>query len=112
MPAKAKETEVTPERTPSAVAVTPPKMSGRGKAPIHSPEVIQQIAEAAAKGWTTNNLTYNTQSAAQGALQTVKEAIVEQKLATATSDLAGRVWEAEEGKFVFAIGAKSVVQGK
>lgn len=100
------------ERKPHAVSMEPPKMEGRGKQAIHSPEVIKEIAEAAAAGWTGNGLTYKTKSAAQGALQTVKEAIVSAGFANETGDLAGRVWEQADGTFVFAVGAVSAVRSK
>lgn len=105
----------TPEPTPTervaqATAMEPPKMVGRGKVAIHTPEVIAAIAEGAAKGWTGNGLTYKTKHGAQGALQTVKDAIVAGGHANATSDLTGRVWEAEDGAFVFAVAAKAAVR--
>jgi hypothetical protein len=94
-----------------AVSVTPPKMEGRGKTAVHTPAVIEAIAKSAAKGWTSNNRSYNTRSAAQGALQTVKEAMVSGGFAKATSDLAGRVWQvSEDGDWVFAVGAKAAVR--
>lgn len=100
----------TAERTPTAQKMEPPKMLGRGKTAIHSPEVIAAIAKGAAKGWTGNGLTYKTKHGAQGACQTVKDAIVAQGHASATSDLTARVWEAEDGSFVFAIAAKAAVR--
>lgn len=98
------------ERKPQATSVEPPKMEGRGKTAIHSPEVIAEIAKGAAKGWTSNGLTYKTKHGAQGACQTVKEALVTQSHAKATSDLTARVWETEEGVFVFAVAAKAAVR--
>jgi len=96
--------------TPQAVSIEPPKMEGRGKQAIHSPEVIASIAEGASKGWTSNGLTYKTKHGAQGACQTVKEAIVAQKHAEATSDLTSRIWEQADHTFVFAIAAKAAVR--
>ena len=109
---KAPVHETVPHGSPAPVAtsVQPPKMAGRGKVRIHTDEVITAIAEGAAKGWTTNNLTYKTKSAAQGSLQGVKDDIVKAGYASATSDLAGRVWESEEGVWVWAVGAKSAVR--
>lgn len=100
----------TPE--PKAVSVTPPKMKGRGKTQIHGPEVIAAIASSAAKGWTSNGLEYKTKSGAQGACQTVKEAIVEAGHAGSTKDLTARVYslDGEAGPFVFAIAAKAAVR--
>lgn len=111
-PAPETATAQTNGRVPHAVRMEPPKMEGRGKTAIHSEEVIREIAEAAAEGWTSNGLTYKTKHGAQGALQTVKEAIVKQGFAANTSDLSGRVWESGPGQFVFAIGAKAAVRSQ
>lgn len=105
--AAGKKEETTP--TPQAQRVEPPKMEGRGKQATHTPEVIAGIAKSAAEGWTTNGLSYNTKSGAQGACQTVKLAIVAGKYANATSDLTSRIWE-DGGKWYFAIAAKSAVR--
>lgn len=102
----------TQARVAKAVRVDPPKFEGRGKTAVHSPEVIKEIAEAAAEGWTSNGLTYKTKHGAQGALQTVKEAIVKAGFAKETGDLAGRVWEAEPEVWVFALGAKAAVRSQ
>lgn len=113
MPAAKKDAQPEPQsngRSPQAVSMQPPKMEGRGKTAIHTPEVIKSIAEGAAQGWTSNGLTYKTKHGAQGACQTVKEALVAQGHAQATSDLTARVWESEEGVFVFAIAAKAAVR--
>lgn len=98
---------------PQATSVDPPKMSGRGKTQIHTPEVIAAIAAGAAKGWTSNGLEYKTKSGAQGACQTVKTAIVEAGHAGSTKDLTARVYApngSEDGPFVFAIAAKAAVR--
>lgn len=97
--------------TPQAVSLEPPKISGKGKTPIHTPEIIKAIAAAAGKGWTSNGLEYKTKSGAQGALQTVKEAIVAAGFAEETGHLSGRVWSknGDEGPYVFAVAAKSAV---
>lgn len=97
-------------RVPTSTRIEPPKMEGRGKTAIHSPEVIAQIAKDAAEGWTSNGLTYKTKHGAQGACQTVKEAIVSAGHAQSTSDLTARVWESEQGVFLFAIAAKAAVR--
>jgi hypothetical protein len=105
---KGEQAVTTP--TPSVTEVQPPKMEGRGKTAIHSPEFIAELAKGAATGWRSNGLSYKTKSGAQGACQTVKEAIVSQGHAKQTSDLTARVWQNGEGEYVFAIAAKAAVR--
>ena len=96
-------------RIPSAVSVEPPeRVRAGGRAPVHTPDVLVEIAKLATTRWASNGLEYKSKSSAQAAAQRVKTMLVEGGHFAAAKDLRSTVYSknGDDGPYVFAVRAK------